>query len=89
MPALFVGNIVQVIVARNAAGAAILADVEWTQRNMLIFAVSTGLGFGIQLRPDAIGLLPASIDVLVASGIFPAAFLAIALDLLLPKKPAE
>lgn len=67
-----------------SAALSILSDVHWTQRNMLIFAVSLSLGFGLQLEPEALQHLPQMPQVLLASGLLPATFLAIVLNLLIP-----
>mgnify|MGYP001799588819 FL=1 len=67
-----------------SAALAILAKVDWNQRNMLIFAVSLSLGFGLQLEPDALQQLPEMPRVLLASGLLPATCLAIVLNLMVP-----
>ncbi|MEM6555279.1 MAG: nucleobase:cation symporter-2 family protein [Pseudomonadota bacterium] len=67
-----------------SAALAILAKVDWNQRNMLIFAVSLSLGFGLQLEPDALQQLPEMPRVLLASGLLPATCLAIVLNLVVP-----
>ncbi|CUH39392.1 Xanthine permease XanP [Jannaschia seosinensis] len=73
-----------------AAGISMLSDVNWNRRNMVIFAVSLSIGLGLQLEPDAVAHLPDSARVLMVSGLLPAAFLAIVLNLVLPKDlPAE
>ena len=68
-----------------AAAIAILSNVNWTQRNMLIFALSLSLGLGLQLEPGALQHLPEIAQVLLASGLLPAAFLAVLLNLVLPE----
>ncbi len=68
-----------------AAGVSMLADVHWNRRNMVIFAVSLSLGLGLQLEPGALQHLPDTARVLLTSGLLPAAFLAIGLNLLLPE----
>lgn len=68
-----------------AAGVSMLSDVEWNRRNMVIFAVSLSLGLGLQLEPGALQHLPDTAKVLLTSGILPAAFIAILLNLLLPQ----
>lgn len=69
-----------------AAGMNMLADVPWNRRNMLIFAISLSVGLGLQLAPDAVQHLPNTARVLLTSGLFPAAVLAIGLNLLLPEQ---
>jgi len=72
-----------------SAGISMLADVEWNRRNMVIFAVSLSVGLGLQLVPQALQHLPETLKILMASGLLPAAVLAIVLNLLLPEHLAE
>lgn len=73
-----------------AAGVSMLSDVNWNRRNMVIFAISVSLGYGLQLVPDAMQYLPDTIKVLAVSGILPAAAIAIILNWMLPETlPAE
>lgn len=67
-----------------AAGVSMLSDVDWNRRNMVIFAVSLSVGLGLQLEPTALQHLPETPRVLLTSGLLPAAFLAIILNLILP-----
>ncbi len=71
-----------------SAGVSMLAEVDWTRRNMVIFAVALSLGLGLQLEPDAVAGLPEWLRVLMVSGLVPAAVLAISLNLLLPEEGA-
>jgi len=68
-----------------AAGVSMLSDVDWSRRNMVIFAVSLSIGLGLQLEPGALQHLPGTAKVLLSSGLLPAAFLAIILNLVLPE----
>jgi len=67
-----------------AAGVSMLSDVTWNRRNMVIFAVSLSIGLGLQLEPGALQHLPSTAKVLMSSGLLPAAFIAIVLNLILP-----
>lgn len=67
-----------------SAGVSMLSDVNWTRRNMVIFAVSLSIGLGLQLEPGALQYVPSTLNVLLTSGLLPAAFIAIALNLVLP-----
>jgi xanthine permease len=67
-----------------AAGVSMLSDVDWNKRNLVIFAVSLSIGLGLQLEPSALQHLPATASILLTSGLLPAAFLAIVLNLILP-----
>ncbi|EAR50682.1 xanthine/uracil permease family protein [Oceanicola granulosus HTCC2516] len=72
-----------------AAGVSMLSDVDWNRRNMVIFAVSLSVGLGLQLEPQAVQYLPDWASVLMVSGLLPAAFLAIVLNLVLPEHLPE
>jgi len=72
-----------------AAGVSMLSDVTWNRRNMVIFAVSLSLGLGLQLEPGALQHLPDTMRVLLSSGLLPAAFLAILLNLALPEEVTQ
>ncbi|WP_322867104.1 uracil-xanthine permease family protein [Aquicoccus sp. G2-2] len=75
-----------------AAGVSMLSDVKWNSRNMVIFAVGLSVGLGLQLEvlnvapgaPNALQHLPDTLRILGASGILPAALIAIVLNLILP-----
>ena len=71
-----------------AAGISMLSDVNWNRRNMVIFAIALSLGLGLQLEPGALQHLPGTLKVLATSGILPAAFIAIVLNLILPEELA-
>jgi len=76
-----------------AAGVSMLSDVKWDRRNMVIFAIAISMGLGFQLEamnlapgaPNALQQLPDSLRILGASGILPAALIAIVLNLILPE----
>ena len=69
-----------------AAGVSMLSDVDWNRRNMVIFAISLSIGLGLQFEPDAVQYLPETSRILMTSGLLPAAFLAITLNLILPEE---
>ena len=68
-----------------AAGASMLSDVNWNSRNMVIFAVSLSVGLGLQQVPNAMAFLGDTAKILMTSGLLPAAFFAIVLNLILPE----
>jgi NCS2 family nucleobase:cation symporter-2 len=68
-----------------AAGINMLSDVDWNRRNMLIFAISLSIGLGLQLVPKALQYLPDTAQILMTSGLLPAAIIAIVLNLILPE----
>lgn len=72
-----------------SAGISMLSDVNWNRRNMVIFAIALSLGFGLQLEPGALQHLDPTLKVLATSGILPAAFIAIVLNLILPEELAD
>jgi NCS2 family nucleobase:cation symporter-2 len=72
-----------------SAGLSMLAEVTWNRRNMIIFAVSMAFGLGLYLEPGALQHVPDTIRVLLASGLLPAAFIAIILNLVLPQDLAD
>ena len=71
-----------------AAGISMLSDVDWNRRNMVIFAISLSIGLGLQLEPGAVAGLPDTARILMTSGLLPAAFIAIVLNLVLPEELA-
>ena len=53
---------------------------------MVIFAISLSLGLGLQLVPTALQHLPKTAQILLTSGLLPAAGISIVLNLLLPEE---
>jgi NCS2 family nucleobase:cation symporter-2 len=72
-----------------AAGISMLSDVHWNRRNMVIFAIALSIGLGLQLEPKAVQYLPDTLRILMTSGLLPAAFIAIVLNLVLPEELSE
>ena len=69
-----------------SAGTNMLADVVWNRRNMMILALSLAFGLGLHLEPKPLQHLPQTAQVLLASGLLPAAFIAVVLNLILPQE---
>ena len=68
-----------------SSGAAIFhRGVPLTQRNLVILAVSVGLGLGVELRPEVMRHLPEAIDTLFGSGLITGGLAALVLNLVLP-----
>lgn len=68
-----------------ASGAAILhRGVELNQRNMIVLAVSLGLGLGIELRPDVLQRLPDWVGTFFGSGLITGGLSALVLNVVLP-----
>ncbi|MDW4498405.1 nucleobase:cation symporter-2 family protein [Sulfitobacter sp. D35] len=69
----------------SAAGINMLSEVRWNRRNMVILAISLSVGFGLQLEPTALQHLGRTAQILLTSGLLPAAALSIILNLVLPE----
>lgn len=67
------------------SGLSLLKKVKFDSRNMLIIAISVGLGVGLNIMPEATQLLPDGVRFALTSGVVPAALVAIIMNLLLPK----
>lgn len=68
-----------------AAGIRILSTIELNRRNMLIMAVSFGLGLGVAMVPDVMKEMPKTIQNIFGSAVTTSGISAIILNLLLPK----
>ncbi len=68
-----------------AAGMRMLSEVNWNRRNRLIFAIALSVGLGLQLEPGALEHLPDTFEVLMTTGLLPAALIAIVLNLVIPQ----
>ena len=68
-----------------AAGMNVLSEVKMTRRNMVIIAISLTAGLGLNLVPTAVQYLPGIWKTLATSAVAPTAFLAIALNQILPQ----
>lgn len=70
-----------------ASGVAIVhRGVTLTQRNLVILAVSLGLGLGIELRPEALRALPDLARTVFGSGLVTGGLLALVLNAVLPER---
>lgn len=68
-----------------AAGVNMLSEVKWNRRNMVIFATALSISLGLQLVPEALQHLGKTAQILLTSGLLPAAVIAIGLNLALPE----
>ncbi len=68
-----------------SAGINMLSDVQWNRRNMIILAMSLSIGLGIQAVPKSMQHLPDTLEMLMVSGLLPAAAISVILNLLIPK----
>jgi NCS2 family nucleobase:cation symporter-2 len=72
-----------------ASGVNMLSDVKWNRRNMVIFATALSVSLGLQLEPSALQHVGKTAQILLTSGLLPAATIAIVLNLLLPEDLAD
>ncbi len=71
-----------------SSGASIFhRSVEANRRNLVILAVSIGLGLGVELRPDVLQHVPNGLRTLFGSGLVTGGVTALLLNLLLPLEP--
>ncbi|MFN3822417.1 MAG: uracil-xanthine permease family protein [Pseudorhodobacter sp.] len=68
-----------------ASGVNMLSDVKWNRRNMVIFATALSVSLGLQLEPSALQHVGPTAQILLTSGLLPAAAIAIGLNLALPE----
>lgn len=68
-----------------AAGVNMLSEVKWNRRNMVIFATALSVSLGLQLVPEALQHMGRTVQILLTSGLLPAAAIAIVLNLVLPE----
>lgn len=68
-----------------SAGVNMLSEVNWNRRNMVIFATALSMGLGLQLVPEALQHMGKTAQILLTSGLLPAAVIAIVLNLVLPE----
>ncbi|HAT4280661.1 nucleobase:cation symporter-2 family protein [Clostridium perfringens] len=70
-----------------AAGIRTLSNIKLTERNLLIIAISMGLGLGVTFRPDVIHNLPEAIRMIFSSGISTGTIAALILNAVLKESP--
>lgn len=66
-----------------AAGIRTLSNVKLTERNLLIIAISMGLGLGVTFRPEVISQLPEALKMIFSSGISTGTITALILNIVL------
>lgn len=87
MPAAVVGGAAVVMFGMVlAAGIKLIAASRLNRHDLLVIAVAVGVGQGFALVPAAAEVFPEELRVLLVSGIVPAAFIAVIMNLV---RPAE
>jgi xanthine permease len=69
-----------------AAGIKTLSRVNLNTRNMLILAVSLGLGLGVTVKPDFVAQLPGALKMVFGSGITTGTIAALVLNMVLKEE---
>ena len=72
-----------------AAGIRTLSNIKLTERNLLIIAISMGLGLGVTFRPDVIHNLTEAIRMIFSSGISTGTIAALILNAVLKESPTS
>ena len=67
------------------SGLSILKNVSYTRKNMLIIAISLGIGIGLNVVPEAVSSLPNNFQLFLTSGVVPASIISIVLSYVLPE----
>jgi NCS2 family nucleobase:cation symporter-2 len=79
------GGVIMMFGMVVSAGINMLSGVNWNRRNMIILAMSLSVGLGIQAVPKSMQHLPDSFEMLMVSGLLPAAAISVILNLLIPR----
>ncbi|HLQ40628.1 MAG TPA: solute carrier family 23 protein, partial [Tetragenococcus sp.] len=67
----------------GAQGIKMLSSVEMNNKNLLIMAISIGLGLGVTTQPTLLQFLPAQLQTILSNGMVVGSFVAVILNLLL------
>src|SRR5699024_1745224 len=67
------------------AGIKLLADAPLDRHDLLVIAVSIGVGQGFAAIPEVTEIMPETIEVLMTSGIVPATVIAVIMNLVRPR----
>jgi len=85
MPSAVIGGAAVVMFGMLiGAGIKLLAETALDRHDMLVIAVSIGVGQGFAAVPAAVGGMPETLEVLLVSGIVPAALFAVVMNLSRP-----
>ena len=80
------GGVIMMFGMVAAAGLNMLTEVKMNRRNMMILAFSLSLGLGLKLVPEAMQHLPATLKMLLQTGLLPVAVIAIVLNAVVPDR---
>jgi len=69
-----------------ASGIKTLSRVKIDNRNLLIIAVSIGLGLGVTVKPEFVASLPSALQMLFSSGISAGTIVALTLNIILKEE---
>ena len=67
----------------GAQGVKMLSQIDLNNKNLLIIAVSVGLGLGVTTQPNLFQYLPATVQVIMSNGMVVGSFTAVILNILL------
>jgi xanthine permease len=85
MPSAVLGGAAVVMFGMvGAAGVRLLAESRLDRRDLLVIAVSVGVGQGMAAVPEVVAIAPEQLRILLETGIVPAGFLAVVLNMVLP-----
>lgn len=71
------------------SGIKILGKVDMTRRNIFVIGISFALGVGVIVRPEALSMLPESLQIIFGSGVTTATIFAVILNLILPSDKSQ
>ncbi|MFC0290982.1 nucleobase:cation symporter-2 family protein [Bombilactobacillus bombi] len=73
----------------GAQGIKMLTSVEMTTKNLLVIAISVGLGLGVTSQPQLFHFLPASVQTILSNGMVIGSMTAVVMNLLLNGAPRK
>lgn len=72
-----------------SAGIKTIKNVELNNRNMLILAISLGIGLGVTVRPDFLSSMPSAVQSFFSSGISAGTIVALLLNVVLKEETSS
>ncbi len=90
IPAAVLGGAVTIMFGMIvSAGIKMLAEVDFSRRNMLIIGVSIAVAIGLRHQQGLYSAAPADVQAILHSGLVPGAIMSISLNLVLPGRQAR